>query len=254
MLLPVALLVALAAAAGSPSPSPTPSATPTPILSEIAHVRTSPLCTDFSTHANSLIGSATRNDISLSQLVSALRQSDGWDENELRRHQRILALTDYADQITAEYKRAETEAGRLRDLAKRATDKDEQAAIVASADALAGAVWRQRKIARDLDGFIAYMHAEDIGKVHDGEAQMNQSVLGNSNAWVAAAEGDGTQVHRGLPPTGTWRPGDLIPGTYDPPDHLQAEAAATEFETHFPEVAADEKTAAGRIIVAAAHC
>lgn len=249
------MLLALLVAA-PPAASPAPTATP--ILTEIVHVRTSPLCSDFSTHANSLIGSATRNDQQLSQLIVALRVDDEWTSNDLRRRRRILEYTAYADQITAEWKRGESEAARLRELAKRTTDKDEQAAIVGTADALAGAMWRQRKIARDLDGFIAYLYTEDIAKIHDGgEAQMNKSVYGNADPLIAAATGsDGSTAPR-VPPSmaqGIWTPGEVIPGRDGIPDTLRAKSAATAFEGELPDVLRDERTAADRVKVASEHC
>lgn len=244
----------LAAALGSPQPSPTASASPGP-LKEIIRIRSSAMCTQFATHVNAAIGSTVRNDTSLGNLVVTLklpRTADDLMDMGLRRRNAIDALVAYADAVTKEWKTGEAEVGQLRQLAQQAADPDEKAELKASADALGGALWRQRKVARDLDGFIAYLYAEEMRRDDHGEWHANLGTFGtpgdspgidHARAVVDGQAGTLPQLFSSLP-------GD----TYAPNDQVLAYRAARDFEDRLPEITRDESTAAIHLLKANDNC
>ena len=74
----------------------------------------------------------------------------------------IHHLNTLADAIYKQYRAGEREVNQLRDLAKQATDPEEQAELKAAADALGGALYRQHLMQRDLDGFVNFLYASDM--------------------------------------------------------------------------------------------
>lgn len=250
----LALLFIVVAALGSPQPSPSPSTSPGP-LKEIIRIKSSALCTEFATHVNAAIGSAVRNDTSINNLIDTLmrpRTSDDLMDMGLRRRNAIDGLVAYADAVTKDWKDGENEVSRLRALAEKATDPDEKAELKASADALGGALWRQRKVARDLDGFIAYLYAEEMRRGDHGEWHANEGT------WDTPSNSPGEDRMRALvnaevgalPSMWTSLPGDL----YAPDDGVLTYRAARDFEERLPEIALDENTAAKHLLKANDNC
>ncbi len=248
----LALILITAAALGSPSPAP--SASPGP-LKEIIRIRSSALCSEFATHVNAAIGSAVRNDTALGNLIVTLRSprnADDLMDMGLRRRNAIDGIVAYADSITKDWKDGEKEVGRLRDLAQKSTDPDEKAELKASADALGGALWRQRKIARDLDGFIAYLYAEEMRLNDHGEWHANEAT------WDTPSNSPGEDHMRAqidaqngaLPSMWSSLPGDL----YAPNDQVLSYRAARDFEQSLPDIARDEGTAATHLLKANDNC
>ncbi|MEO9171074.1 MAG: hypothetical protein ABI282_07190 [Candidatus Baltobacteraceae bacterium] len=250
-------LLLLVATLASPQPSPAPSASAGP-LKEIIRVHSTTLCDDFDTHVNLAIGSATRNDLSLAGLISNLsspRIGDDLSDNGLKRHKAIVMLVNYADALTAEWKSGEAEVRRLRELAENASNADQKVAIKASADALGGVLWRQRKIARDLDGFVAYLYAEEMLWGDHTQVQAAMALDPETNPGSAVLEerqrlrqddinGREAQV---------WTP---LPGEFNgpPDDYALTKGAARDFRESLPGILSDESNAATNIVKAAGHC
>jgi hypothetical protein len=253
MVAPIVLLAVLTGAGASAQPS----ASPQPPLKEIIHVRSSPLCTDFARHANGAIDSATRNDVAVSTLIGSLRTGD-LDRNEIAHRNALEHLHDLADAITKDWKNGEKEVGELRKLSDRANDPATKKELKSAADALGGALWRQRKIARDLDGFVAYLHARDMSAVDEDQANMNIALFGVGDAKDALREG--------TTPEGGKDEGHAIgqqrmysnPGLANeqdlPPMADQADVAASDFERQLPDIIRDEITAAEHVATAAESC
>ena len=246
----IAPLLFLAVLSGA-QPSPAPSATPQPQLKEIIHVRASPLCTEFAHHANNAIDSATRNDIALGSLIGSLR-SGQLDKNEIAHNNAIRSLNDYADAITKDWKVGEAEVSALRKLSESAKDPAQKKELKESADALGGALWRQRKVARDLDGFVAYLRARDMSTVDGSMASMNVALFGNADPKEAAREGGaGDTAHRN--PQMFSNPG--LANEQDlPPMSEQAKDAAFEFEGRIPDIVKDEIRAAEHVETVSENC
>ncbi len=238
--------------AGSPSPSPPPSAAPVP-LKTIVTLKTSPLCTAFARHVNAAIGSAVRNDATLSALIGSLH-SDALDRNIIQRVDEENRLNELATSIYREYKSGMHEVQELRALAKTATNPQEQQAVKGSADALGGALHRQHLIQRDLDGFVAFLNTADMRTVDPDEAH-DERVLG--------PEVTGFQPEQRGPIT-VW-----VPNGFDyqfqgrvtmPGDESHAQdvryslLASRDFQHRIPGIIRDELTAATRIDVAGSGC
>ena len=250
----LALVMAVVVALVTPQPSPTASASPGP-LKEIIRIRSSSLCTEFATHVNAAIGSAVRNDTSLGQLVNTLllpRTGDDLMDMGLRRRNAIDKLVAYADAVTKEWKDGEQEVNNLRDLAKNAVDPDEKAELKASADALGGALWRQRKVARDLDGFIAYLYAEEMRVNDHGEWHINESTQDTPSNSPGEDHLRAVIDHQNgaLPSMWSSLPGDY----YAPNDQVLSYRAARDFEDRMPEIARDEGAAAIHLLKANNNC
>src|SRR5208283_5702596 len=95
------------------------------------------------------------------------------DGSSLDRYSEITQLTALADAIYRQYRSGEAEIGTLRALEAQAADADEKAELKAADDALAGALYRQHLIQRDLDGFVAYLNAADMRTLSDAEKSDN---------------------------------------------------------------------------------
>lgn len=251
-------LILMIATLASPQPSPAPSVSPRP-LKEIIRVHSTSLCDEFDSHVNAAIGSATRNDVSISGLIGNLslpRIGDDLNDNGLRRHRAIDTLAGYADALTADYKSGEAEVRHLRDLANRATDPQQKIEIKASADALGGALWRQKKIARDLDGFIAYLYAEEMRwgdhtQIQAMAASTMESAPGTNpvaDERMRLRQDDAGGAH---PEIMTALPGDT---TAPPDDRVLTKSAAADFKARLPDIVNDESKAAANILLAGDHC
>lgn len=233
--------------------SPLPSASPQPPLKEIIHVKSSPLCTEFAQHANNAIDSATRNDVALGSLIGSLR-SGNLDGNVIAHNNAMNRLNDFADAITRDWKNGEKEVGELRKLSVHTADTATKKELKDAADALGGALWRQRKIARDVDGFVAYLHARDMSTVDSSQAAMNISLFGVRDAKDAMRNGK-------LPEAGTEHDHTWMysnPGLANEQD-LPAMAdlatdAAKDFEGRLPDIVRDEINAAVHVSTVSESC
>lgn len=247
-------LLLLVATLGSPQPTPTSSAVAGP-LREIIRVHSTSLCENFDSHVNAAIGAATQSDQSLAGLIQTLGMRSTGDDlnaNGLRRRRAIDALVSYADSLTANWKNGEDEVRRLRELAENATDPTQKIAIKASADALGGVLWRQREVARDLDGFVAYLYAEEMrwGDASQGEA------LGGLTSGSILNDPSQVRLHQHNPYTGQEEMWTALPGDENqrPDDRILAQSAAGDFKNRLPDILSDESSAAANIIKAGERC
>lgn len=242
----VLAVLSTAAPAASPAPSPTPP------LKEIVHVRASAFCSQFAHHANSAIDSATRNDVALSSLISSLR-SNAFAGNVISRNNEMLRLQQIADAITKDWRNGEGDVNELRKLAERATDPAEKKELKDSADALGGALWRQRKIARDLDGFVSYLHTRDMAGIDESQGDMNQALFGTRDARDTIRD---VAISRGGSGGSDWiysNPG-LANEPTSAPISDQAAVAAHDFEQRIPDIVHDEINAAEHVTTASDNC
>jgi hypothetical protein len=231
------LLVALTA-----DPSPAPSATP--LLKTIVTVKSSSICDEFANHTNAMIGMALQNDQALGTAILAL-QSEELGQSSMSRRSELMSLTHLADTIYKQYRAGLGEAGALRDLADKATDPDQKAALKATADALAGALYRQHLIQRDLDGFVAYLDAADMRSGWDDDDRRNTGYDANPYYWTPG----------GFAGSFSGPPRQGVAGDEDAADDVRmAQEASKDFQSRMPLVRTDEMTAAGRIEQAAEKC
>src|SRR5580658_1505273 len=155
MLVSLILAVALAiAAAPSPELTPDPSASASG-LREIGHVFASGACTMIATRANSAISTALRNDQTVSIIVTTLRTVNLDSSNRITKIKGLRELERYADDLRMSAEHAKAQVKQLRELANESTDPVRKAELTSFADALGGAIERQRHIGGEMQGMLA---------------------------------------------------------------------------------------------------
>ena len=168
MLLVAALIAPLIL--GSPAPAPTSSP-----LREIGRVRANASCPVIIVHANSAIHSALNNDATVGLTVHTLRTVD-LETNVIDRRNAIDQLTHDAIDLSEQGKHGVDEVKRLRELAAKTSDPAQKAELRTFADALGGALNRQLKLARDLNGFLSYLDFRDMD-ASPHEDEINRAAL-----------------------------------------------------------------------------
>jgi hypothetical protein len=219
-LAPLAFSVAMLADGSSTAPAP-----PAP-LKEIGRVHSvTPFCSKIVEHADSAITTALENDARIAFTIANLKTID-LDSSAVHKSNGSLALLK---QYTAMHEAAVTAQGQVKLLradAATATDPDQKARLKEFADALGGAIERQRKMADQLGRYIAYVdsHAsfDDTAK-----AQYLFDVQWAQTAYHNPFHGD---------------PQDYVPPSLSD----AAKSAASELTTEQPAIANDEATAATR--------
>lgn len=155
MLVSLILAVALAAvAAPSPDLTPDPNAS-TGGLREIGHVYSNGACTAIATRANSVISTALRNDQTVSIIVTTLRTVNLDSSNRITKINGLRELERYATDLRMSAEQAKAQMKQLRALANESTDPVRKAELTSFADALGGAIERQRHIGGEMQGMLA---------------------------------------------------------------------------------------------------
>ncbi len=228
----IALLLLVLALASTPEPS-TPPMTSSP-LKEIGRVRALPACTTLVVHANSAIDSALRNDNALAVSVNRLKHVD-LDANALSRSRGLNELMGISRDMRKRAVEAEGEVNRLREIASTSEDSTRKEELKTFADALGGAVFRQKRAADDLARFVAITE----GRVAKAEATQDMQTGGDLTDAMMRPRSNAT-----LPP-------------YSPsPLYLNetAREAAKDFEARIALIVADEAKAADHSIGATSGC
>lgn len=229
-----ALLLLVLALVPSPEPS-TPPVSTSP-LKEIGRVRALPACTTIAVHANSAIDSALRNDNALAVSVNRLKHAD-LDSNALYRSKALNELMTISRDMRKQAVEAEGEVRRLRELAGASEDATRKTELKTFADALGGAVFRQKRAADDLARYVTIVE----GRVATAEAKSDM----NSDGRAGGVNGLG----RGAS-------GPTFPPYSPTPLNLNGTAreAAAAFEDKIQLITADEAKAADHSLGATSGC
>ncbi|HYW53301.1 MAG TPA: hypothetical protein VE826_04975 [Dongiaceae bacterium] len=179
MLMFLPLVVALIAADPVPAPSSAPApatgsassaasaAKPTP-LTEIGRVRALPACVPIVAHANGAITQALDNDRTLAIISTNLHATDFDKLNVLQRRNAIDALMKQAEAMRVASSAGDAEVKKLREYAKASPDPKRKEELKTFADALGGALYRQKKAAVEFMRDISIMRGrEDAQEVRD---------------------------------------------------------------------------------------
>jgi hypothetical protein len=244
------VLVLVAAVTSPPAPQASPS--PAPVLQEIAHVRASASCAELVTHANAAIGIALGNDQLLLRTIDGL-QTNKLDGNEIEHRNGLDELGNFALQLNTQAMHGDAEIKRLRAIAAKATDPQGKAELTAFANWLGGALWRQRKIARDLNGFIATMDAKDMAKPDEGQLDIygtQDPMAPNGMTAPRLLTVNALPTTEGFPQAGP--PREF--GYHELTEGEMALAAARDFELRIPEINNDEAMAADHVVGATSGC
>lgn len=238
--------------------SPDPSATPA--LKTIASVRANTRCASIITHANSAIVSTLNDDALIGQTITMLRLTDLDDGNAIHRRNGLNSLGDLAKKLMQQSRAADDEVKLLRKLAADSKDPQEGKDLKKFADELGGALWRQQKVARDLNGFLAYEDFRDMSTVDESQQQINQAVFGVSDPMKerpTVIPGPQGPVYNSGPNTG--EPAPAYPPhigheEYQPTSNDYAQMAAKDFQGRIPDIVIDENHAAQNVDGALAGC
>ena len=260
----VALALAASTGAASPAPSPVPASGPVlPPLKVIVRVKATTPCTRMAVHANAAILLALRNDATLNQTIARLRTVKLSDGNSIDRRNGLNDLSNFAGRLLRNARDADRETGKILDFSKSVKDPKEKAALVAFVNALGGAVGRQRKTARDLDGFVATLEAYDMMRINDTQASMQHYTTGYYSVPTIP---DPTNIDMASPMDRDWvaiysrRYPVYWNGHRSPSertgltDTQLAKLAARDFQRRLPAIAGDESSASQPILQAAEHC
>ncbi len=232
MFAPFFVLVALTSAA----PSPAPTSSPVP-LREIGRVRASASCASLALHANSAISSALHSDLLVGQTTSRLREVD-LDGSPITRRNGLQDLGRLAKDLRAEAVAGVGEVKRLRELAAKSNDPTQKKELKSFADSLGGALYRQKKIANDLNGFLAAMDYRDMATLSEGQQQMNRSTLfGQGDSLAIDPIEKARSIARGQLPA-----------------NQLAKEAAEDFQRRVTDITNDESVAAQHTEGAVSNC
>jgi hypothetical protein len=169
MLLPIVLALAASepAPAASTAPATSTAAKPTP-LTEIGRVRALPACVPIVAHANGAITHTLDNDRTLAIISTNLHNTDYDKLNFLQRRNAIEALMKQAEAMRNASSAGDAEIKKLRELAKASPDPKRQEELKTFADALGGALYRQKKAAVEFMRDITIMRGrEEVADVRD---------------------------------------------------------------------------------------
>ncbi|MHB8461453.1 MAG: hypothetical protein ACYDA1_02290 [Vulcanimicrobiaceae bacterium] len=244
------LLLALALGiAPAASPSPPPASGSTPPLKLIVRIRATNRCAKIAVHSNGAINAALRADQTLATTISALRTVD-LDSNGLTRDRGLRRLGDLGSSIALQVRRGNQEISNLRALAAKETDPAAKKTLLAFANSLGGAIYRQKKMGRDLDGFVAQMYAKSM--YHVDESQENMALAVFSLRAPTPMQGTGMFSIDSAPDR---LGGDPVSRPFvNQSDNQTANFVAQNFSQRQVNVTNDEATAAHAILAVSGGC
>ena len=156
MLLPI--VVVLAAADPAPAASSAPRPTP---LTEIGRVRALPACVPIVAHANGAITQALDNDRTLAVLSTNLHNTNFDKLNFMQRKNAIDALMKQAELMRIASSAGDAEVKKLREYAVASPDPKRKEELKTFADALGGALYRQKKAAVEFMRDVSIMQGRE---------------------------------------------------------------------------------------------
>jgi hypothetical protein len=153
-------LVAAFAAATVSSPGPQASPTEAP-LREIGRVRaTTPLCKTLAAHASAAVDQEQQGDRRVLLTVISFR-TDEFDKSVITKNSSTTDLRHQFVALRAGAVAGLAEVKAFRDSLKEVTDPTQKADLEKFADALAGALNRQKKLAEELGRYIAWLDSQE---------------------------------------------------------------------------------------------
>lgn len=244
-----ALMLAVVPAPAASPPSASQHAT---ALKTIATLHVSARCAGIVTHANSAIGATLDNDHIIRQTIAQLRLTNLNDGNTIHRRNALEALGDLAKHLMMQARSGDDEVKRLRKIAAQTKDPQEAKDLKAFADQLGGALWDQQRVARDLNGLLAYADFRGMTTFDESQKQIANAAYGVDDPFEKAPQDFKSRLDRhddGLH--------DPLAMGHDPNQQSlqqQTESAADDFQNRLPLITRDENLAAGKIDPALKGC
>lgn len=244
------VLMPLLATLAAPSPVPSPSAPPAPPspLKEIGHVESLSVCSTIVVHANGAINAALDNDQTLALTINRLRTTDLDSESDLKRRNGMSDLWTLAGRIRMSAMAGTAEIKRLRTMAAQTTQPGRKAELSAFADALGGALARQRKAGQDLDHLLAIIdgrraveqvNTQDLVEARDAIAGPAGGAMSTGNPGEPA---DPAVMRNIAAPAGPVHVNDILRTTAD------------DFQARSQDILSDEGVAADHSLGATTGC
>jgi hypothetical protein len=122
-----------------------------------------------------------RNDATLALAITRLRNLD-LESSSLSLQEGIHELGRLAKQVREDAVRGVAEIKRLRDLGDRSTDPVRKAELHEFADALGGALYRQKSMSMDLSGFVAYLQYHGMEASDEGQNKPSDAATDGTTA------------------------------------------------------------------------
>lgn len=147
-------------AAPSPAPAASAQAAPASPLKEIGRLKISPACTSIVVRANSAIGASLRNDQTLAMTIATLRRVN-LDGSTFEKAKGMHEIDRLATDMRLSAIAAESQIAKLREMAEESTDPERKAELKSFADALGGALFRQKRAGADLQRMLVVIEGRD---------------------------------------------------------------------------------------------
>lgn len=240
------LVAALNAATVAATPSPAP-------LREIGHVKSTAACAELALHANTAISSALRNDTVVGDTIAKL-QNVKLDGNPITRRNDLQAVGDLAKDLHGRAVSGIAEVKKLREIAEKSTDPVQKKELKAFADELGGALYRQKKIAQDLNGLLAAFDYHDM-RMSSSDITQNGMSSDPSQLQVSNAPSAPKKTDLRYDPGNQFQPSkgtSVFNVTHT--DSELAQFAASDFTLRVPDITNDEALAANHAEGAVSGC
>jgi hypothetical protein len=150
-----------------PPAVPEPSASPAPAapgsLREIGRVRAvTPFCQAVVARATDAVGNALDGNARIGGVIGMLATTD-FDANPIVRMRSLAMLTQRYNELRNGILEGERAIYELRERAKTSAIPQEREELLAFTNSLGGALSRQHKLLRDLDGLLSFMESYEPG-------------------------------------------------------------------------------------------
>lgn len=242
----LAAAVNAATVAAAPNPAP---------LKEIGHVKATAACAELVLHANTAISSALRNDAVVGDTIAKL-QNVKLDGNPVTRRNNLQAMGDLAKDLHGRAVSGIAEVKKLREIAAKSTDPVQKKELKDFADELGGALYRQKKIAQDLNGLLATYDYHDMRLSRDDLTNSgmtaDDSQVSNSPQGSAALTNSKKTDLRYDPGSQPGKGGSVFNPSHT--DTELAQFAAGDFMQRVPDITNDEALAADHAEGAVSGC
>ncbi|MFN2528074.1 MAG: hypothetical protein ABR584_05095 [Candidatus Baltobacteraceae bacterium] len=241
------LLLAAALNIATVTPTPAPLA-----LKEIGHVKATAACAELALHANTAISSALRNDAVVGNTIAKL-QNLKLDGNAVTRRNDLQAMGDLAKDLHGRAVYGIAEVKKLREIAEKSTDAVQKKELKDFADELGGALYRQKKIAQDLNGLLATYDYHDMRPSSDELTNYGMTaqplLVSRTSAQPASEQSSKNTDLRSYPS----QPGHSVFDSSHTDTEL-AQFAASDFMLRVPDITNDEALAANHAEGAVSGC
>ena len=237
------VLVPLLAVLAAPNPAPASGAPAPPSpLKEIGRVQSLSVCSAIVVHANSAIVAALDNDRDLALTINRLNTTDLDTDNTVVRRNGMNDLATLAGRIRVAAAGGTAEIKRLRAIDAHTADPVRKAELKAFADALSGAIVRQRKAATDLDAMLAIIDGRRAVEEVNAPELTAQRVAVAGPERIDSLDREAAVMRNPAAPPGPLRANELL------------RSAADDFRSRSADIRSDEGVAADHSLGATTGC